>query len=127
MSKTVSRALRILIGVMFLAFFLMAVLGWKPPEVSPPAQSLRSALLEAGYFFPIIYGVFFLVGAACVTNRFVPLAAIMLFPITLNSVLYHSFLNPPTLWISLFLVVPNLFLIYVSWEPYRPLLRADHG
>jgi hypothetical protein len=127
MLKTVSGALRTLIGVMFLAFFLLAVLGWKPPEVSTTAQSLRSALLEAGYFFPIIYGVFLLVGAACVTNRFVPLAAIILFPITLNSVLYHAFLNPPTLWISLFLMVPNLFLIYVSWESYRPLLRAGHG
>ena len=126
MSKTTSGALRVLVGIMFLAFFLMAVLNWEPPEVSPAAMSLRTALQEAGYFFPIIYGMFLLVGAACVTNRFVPLAAIMLFPITLNSVLYHSFLNPPTLGIPLFLVVPNLFLIYISWEHYRPLLRARH-
>lgn len=34
MSKTASGALRILVGIMFLAFFVMAVLNWEPPETN---------------------------------------------------------------------------------------------
>jgi len=111
-------------GVMFLAFFLLWVLDWELPSVPPEAESFRSAILEAGYIFPAIALVYLLVGVACVTDRFVPLAAVVLFPVTLNIVLYHVFLVQSKILLALFVVVPNAFLAYISREAYKPLFRS---
>ncbi len=123
MSNRLAKALQIMFGIMFLGFFLMWVFGWEPPSVPPAAESLRNALLEAGYFFPAVYLVYLFVGLACVTDRFVPLAAIVLFPITLNIILYHIVLVPSKIPLTTFVVIPNAYLAYVSRDAYRPLLR----
>ena len=112
------------LGLMFLGFFLMWALDWELPSVPPAAESFRSAILEAGYFFPAIALVYLLVGLACVSDRFVPLAAIVLFPVTLNIVLYHVFLVQSKILLTAFVVVPNAFLAYISREAYKPLFRS---
>jgi len=115
---------RILTGIMLVGFFLMWVFAWKLPDVPPTAQKLREGLITAGYFFPLIGIVYLLVGVSYVTNRFVPLATIVLFPITLNIVLYHLFLIPETLPRTAVLAVPNAVMIYTCWDVYKPLLKA---
>ncbi len=118
-------ALLRLIGLMFLGFFLMWALDWELPSVPPAADSFRSALLQAGYIFPVIALVYLLVGLACVTDRFVPLAAVVLFPVTLNIVLYHLFLVQSKTPLTAFVVLPNAFLAYISRAAYKPLFRPS--
>jgi putative oxidoreductase len=115
---------RILTGIMLVVFFFMWLFAWQPPDVPPAAQKLRDGLIAAGYFFPLICITYLLVGAAYLTNRFVPLATIVLFPITLNIVLYHLFLIPATLLRTAVLAVPNAVMIYACWDVYKPLLKA---
>jgi putative oxidoreductase len=117
------KVLQLLIGLMFLGFFLMWAFHWKLPGVPPAADSLRRALLEAGYFFPVVAFVYLLVGLACITDRFVALAAIVLFPVTLSILLYHAFLVQSRVLLTAFVVVPNAFPAYVSRDAYRPLFR----
>lgn len=109
---------------MLVVFFLIGALGWQLPEAPPAATALRDALFAAGYFFPAIYLVYLIVGVAYLTNRFVPLATIVLVPITLNVFVYHLFLAPATLPVSGVLVVPNLLMIYACREAYMPLWQA---
>ena len=85
---------------------------------------MREALLKAGYFFPTITVVYLLVGVSYLTNRFVPLATIVLFPVAFNVVLYHLFLIPSTLPVTGVLLIPNLFMFYACREAYRPLLQS---
>ncbi len=98
--------------------------GWQPPDVPADTRVLHDALIGAGYFMPVITGVYLVSGICFVTDRFVPLAAVVLFPITLNIVLYHSFLNPGTVLVSLVVFPANIFLMYEYRDAYRPLLRA---
>lgn len=113
---------QVLTGLMLIGFFFLWFLGFEPPDVPPTAQRLREGLLSAGYFFPLISAVYLLVGVSYVTDRFAALATIVLFPVTLNVFFYHLFLIPATLYLTLFLVVPNLVMIYVHREAYRPML-----
>ncbi len=116
--------LRILFGLMFIGFFFMWVSDWPLPDVPPRATKLREGLLAAGYFFPIINIVYLLVGVSYLTNRFVPLATIILFPITLNVVLLHLFLVQSMLPRIAILVIPQAVMIYACWDAYKPLLSS---
>ena len=117
-------ALRIAFGVMLIAFAGMMTFGWDPPDVPARAGALRDQLAEAGYVFPTIAIVYLAVGVSYVAGRFVALATIVLFPITLNVVLFHAFLVPETLHLTAFLVVPQVVMLCACREAYRPLLRA---
>ncbi|MFM2415405.1 MAG: hypothetical protein RL385_128, partial [Pseudomonadota bacterium] len=57
-------------------------------------------------------------------NRFVPLALILLAPVTVNIVLFHAFLAPSGVGLGLVLVVLQLLLAYQHRAAYAPLLRA---
>ena len=102
----------------------MGVSGWKLPEVPSDAKAFRDALLAAGYVFPTIITVYLLVGISYLTNRFVSLATVVLFPITLNVFMYHVFLAPSKLPFTAVLIIPNAVMIYACREAYQPLLRA---
>lgn len=124
MQRKILAAVRVLSGLEFTAFFVWGLVGFQPPEGPPGAMALSHALTAAGYFNPMIYLVYLLVGAAYIINRFVPLATIVLTPLTVNIVLFHIFLFPTTLPRTAIVVVPNLVMIYACWEAYRPLWRA---
>ena len=117
-------AFRLAFGVMLLGFFCMPIFGWKLPEVPPHAMEFRNALIDSGYVFPVIYAVYLCVGLAYVTNLFVPLATIVLFPITFNIVLYHVFLVPAKLPVTAIIVVPHAVMIAICWRAYGPLFTA---
>ncbi|MFQ5740282.1 MAG: hypothetical protein ACE5JX_14845 [Acidobacteriota bacterium] len=124
MRPRVVLVVRVLYGLMLIVFFLMDLFGWQPPDVPPDARVLRDALFKAGYFMPIIHGVYLVSGICFTTNRFVSLAALVLFPISLNIVLYHSFLDPAMVPAALVVFLPNIFFMYEYRDAYRCLLRA---
>jgi putative oxidoreductase len=63
-------------------------------------------------------------GIAFMSGRFVPLAAVLIFPIIVNIFFVHVFLAPEGLPVAIFLVLANSFVAYNHRESYKPLLKA---
>ncbi len=104
----------------------MGVFGWEPPRVSHGAESLRDAIFESGYIIPSVLFVYFVVGAAYLLNRFVPLASVLLFPVSLNILMFHTFMNPNARSLSIAgaLFAANCAMIVCHRTAYLPVLKA---
>jgi putative oxidoreductase len=95
--------------------FLMVVGGIMHFTVDPARWHLPliDALKATGYMWEWIAAINVVGGAALMVNRFVPLALIVLAPISLNILLIHLF-NPGAGGIPIGLVVGGLQIV-VSW------------
>src|SRR3954470_15215113 len=118
--------IRILMGLLLLVgsilFFLK--LTPTPPKMEPGMKLFFDGIVASVYLLPVVKGIELLCGIAFVSGRFVPLATVVLFPITLNIVLVHGFLDPKGLGAGLFLLFGNLFLAYTYRKNYEPILAA---
>jgi putative oxidoreductase len=72
----------------------------------------------------IIKVIELLCGLAFVTGRFVKLAAVIIFPIALNILLFHAVVAPSGVPAGLFLVVGDLFIAYYYRATYAPLFAS---
>jgi len=61
---------------------------------------------------------------AFLSGRFVQLAAVVIFPITVNILLFHAFLEPSGLPVSILLLLGNLFLAWNYRDRYKSLLMS---
>ncbi|MDB2447500.1 hypothetical protein N9W79_02615 [bacterium] len=102
-----------LLGLIFFVFGLNGFLGFLPmPPMPEAAGAFMGGLAGAGYFFPFLKAFEVLCGLALLTNRFVPLALLILSPIVVNILLFHVFLAPAggaVGYLAFVLVVVNLF------------------
>lgn len=96
---------RNLLGLLFLVFGLNGFLHFIP---MPPPSGL------AGQYFTVLFVSHYMVlpfllqvigGALLLTNRFVPLALILLGPVLVNILLFHSLMAPAGLPLALFATV----------------------
>lgn len=114
-------AARILLGLVFFVFGLNGFLSFLPaPELSGPPGAFIGALAATGYMFPLIKGTEVVAGVLLLSNRFVPLALVLLAPVIVNIALFHFVLAPD----SLALVFVTLALeIGLAWT-YRSSFRG---
>jgi uncharacterized membrane protein YphA (DoxX/SURF4 family) len=121
-------AVRVLMGLAFFVFGLDGFVHFFPapdPGSMPAgASALSSAFAASGYLMKLVKGTELVVGALLLANRFVPLALILLAPVTVNIVLFHAFLAPSGVGLGLVLVVLQLLLAYQHRAAYAPLFRA---
>ena len=127
MSIGPNRIVQSIFGLVLITFSLMPVFGWEPPPVSSAAQPMQQAILSAGYIIPLILVVYFLVGLSWLLGQFVALSAVVLFPITLNIVLFHSLLNraPFGLVAAFLLLSINLYMLFERRASYRQVLDRN--
>lgn len=102
-----------LLGLMFLVFGLNGFFDFidKPP-LPETAMKFMSGLAAGGFFFPFVKAVEIVCGILLLTNRFVPLALLILAPIVVNIVLYHAVLAPlggGPAYLSLVLILITMF------------------
>jgi uncharacterized membrane protein YphA (DoxX/SURF4 family) len=93
---------RILLGLLFLVFGLNGFLHFIP---MPPPTGLAGQYMGALFVSHYLVVVFLLQvvgGVLLLSNRFVPLGLLLLGPVLVNIVLFHSFLAPEGLPIALF-------------------------
>lgn len=116
---------RIICGILIFISGLMGlgIFGWEPPVAGPEARPFQLAMHEAGYFMPIMTAMFLITGMSFVANRYSALSAIVLFPVSLNILLFHTFLHAGQLPAAIFLFTINCFLLWYHREVYLPLLR----
>lgn len=117
---------RILFGLVFFVFGLNGFLNFIPQPPPPPEKvgMFIGALVSTGYMFPMIKGVEVLAGAMLLTNRFVPLALILLAPIVVNIVAFHALLAGDGMAMTIVLVALHFYLAWSYRGAFRGVLAA---
>lgn len=116
---------RILMGLMFafasIAFFFKLV---DAPEQTGSVKIFNDGIAASIYLMPTVKVFELLCAIAFLSGKFVPLATTVIFPITLNILLFHVFLQPEGLPIAILLMIGNLFLAYYYRARYKTVLAA---
>jgi len=87
-------------------------------------MAFLGALVQTGYMMQLIAVTHLIVGVLLLANRFVPLALALLAPFLVNSIAFHSFLEPSGLPMAIAFLVLELYLVWKYREAYRPMLKA---
>jgi putative oxidoreductase len=123
--KYIVTTVRILLGLLFLVSFIGFFFKLMPqPVLNDSAKLFVTGLMASAYLMPFIKIVELLCAIAFLSGRFVSLATVMIFPITINILLFHFFLAPDGIIVSLILFLGNLFLAYSYRDNYRTLMLA---
>jgi putative oxidoreductase len=116
---------RWLMGLMFLFASIVVLFKLMPqPEMKGNAKLFMDGLAATGYFMTLLKLTELVCGLAFVCGRFVPLATVVIFPITLNILFYHAFVEPAGLPVAIPLMLGNLFLAYACRKNYQTLVAA---
>lgn len=94
------------------------------PEAEYLFNALRYSGAEAtgkGYIMGLVGLSEVIIGAMLVLRKWVPLALVMLVPISINLVLFHAFVNLPNIGPALVVALVNAYLMYKNWGAYRPM------
>jgi putative oxidoreductase len=113
---------RVLMGLLFLVSVIGYFFNLMPQ--SPMGESATlfiTGLAASGYVLPIVKVIELVVAVALLTGRFVALAIVIIFPITLNILLFHALLAPEGVAMSVFLFIANLFLAYAYRKQYSSI------
>ncbi|OOQ58721.1 hypothetical protein [Mucilaginibacter pedocola] len=110
---------RIILGLLYLIFGLDYFLHFIPyqPAHTGVTGAFVAGLKGVGYFYPMIKTIQILAGLSLLFNRYAPLAAVAVFPISLNVLLFHTILVPSGWLMGVFLFVPNVLLGF-GWKKY---------
>ncbi len=124
MNSTFTKILRIILALGLIVFGLNKFLGFMPmPEMPINAGEFMSSLQATGYVLPIVGVLEILIGLLLILNRAVPFALLLLAPISVNILLFHLFLDLPSIAGALVIAVINVVLIFRHWKVYRPLFN----
>ncbi|RYZ18214.1 MAG: DoxX family membrane protein [Chitinophagaceae bacterium] len=121
--KILNVIVRLLLGAMYI-FASVSYFFFMDPSKMPPMEGdllkANEGFAAMGYLFPLIKSLELICGLALVTGFFVPLAAVVIFPVTLNIFLYHVFLTPSAdqLVVPALMLLANLYLFYAKREHY---------
>ncbi len=118
-------AARVLLGLIFFVFGLEGFLHFMPQpaagEVPEKAMAFGAAMMSTGYLFKFVKATEVLVGILLLSKRAVPLALVILAPITLNIFAFHAFLAPSGLPMAIVVLALQLYLAWTRRDAYRPL------
>jgi len=116
---------RILMGLMFafasIAYFFKLM---HEPEPTGSVKIFNDGIEASIYLMPTVKIFELLCALAFLSGRFVPLATVVIFPIMLNIMLFHAFLQPSALPLAIVLMIGNLFLAYYYRDKYKSMLAA---
>lgn len=116
---------RLLLGFVFFASGLVGLFDLAPPPEDLPEsmKTFMAGMLATKYFFPLLKLTETVCGGLLLSGFFVPLALVVLAPITLNILMLHLFIAPSGLPIALGICVLHLYLSFFA-PPYRDTLLA---
>lgn len=116
---------RVLLGLVFFVFGLNGFFSFIP--LSPPegvAGQFMGGLAASGYFFPLLKGTEVFVGAALLSGLFVPLALVVLAPISLNIMAFHLFLASDGMGMPIMIGVLHIYLAYAYRDAFAGVLQV---
>jgi uncharacterized membrane protein YphA (DoxX/SURF4 family) len=116
--------LRIVLGLLMLLGAVTHVTNVK--EGAMVDSAFITAMVNTGYLWQIIGITELLAGLAILAGRFVPLALVLLAPITLNILLFHlSRPSPDGISIALAIILPHLGLAWLYREHFSSLFKLN--
>lgn len=122
--NTVAMIARYLLGLAMLVFGANKFLNFMPaPELPEAAGAFMGALAGSGYIFPALGVVYLLAGLLLVINKAVPLALVMLVPVSFNIVAFHLKYAPDGILFAAVVAVLNIFLLYTNWDRFKSLFE----
>lgn len=125
MGKKINTTIRIIFGVLLIATGLFTLLAEVVTEgFNQRAADFTLALDATGYIVPIIAIIELLVGLFFILNRHVALGALLLFPLTINMVLFHVFLDMTMALPSIIFFGLNIFVAFTQVKKYREVLTV---
>ena len=110
--KIATLVARILLGLLFLVFGLNGFLHFIPMPPPPGLAGQFMGALFVSHYLIFVFSVQVIGGALLLANRFVPLALILLGPILVNILLFHSLMAPEGLPVALFATVLWAIVFY---------------
>jgi len=117
---------RSLLGFIYLVFgldYFFHFIPYQPLHTGKPG-ALIAGLKGTGYIYPMMKTIQIAGGLSLLFNRYAPFFAVVLFPISLNVLLFHTILVPSGWLMGVTLMVPNLFLGYAYRKYYQGLFTA---
>ena len=122
-SKTV-KIIQIILGLVLIIFGANKFIGFMPtPDLPKAAANFMGALSKTGYMFYLIGAVEVATGLLLVINKWIGFTLILLAPVAVNMVLFHTFLAPGGISPAALVFILNAFLIYKYWDQYKPLFK----
>jgi uncharacterized membrane protein YphA (DoxX/SURF4 family) len=115
---------RLLLGLVFFGAGLAGLLNQAPPPADLPVdlKTFMTGILASKYFLPLLKGTETVCGALLLSGFFVPLALVILAPITLNIFLTHLFLAPSGLPLAIVIGLLEIYLAFFA-SPYKDAIR----
>ena len=115
---------RLLLGLIFTIFGLNGFFQFIPiPPPEGDAATFMGGLAATGYFFPMLASVQILVGISLLTNILAPIALIVLAPITVHIVAFHS-IAPEGMPLALLVLVLHLGVAWSLRARFAPLFQT---
>ena len=112
---------RSLLGFIYLVFgldYFLHFIPYQPLHTGKPG-ALVAGLKGTGYIYPMMKTIQILGGLSLLINRYAPFSAVVLFPISLNVLLFHTILVPSGWLMGVILIVPNIFLGWAYRKYYN--------
>jgi len=135
MKRFVAPALRVFLGLIFVASSVAGIFQLVPPPTNypPAALAFAGALVGSGYMIVAVWTVQLVSGVALLLNLWTPLFLVVLVPITVNIMLFHLFLTPQAMLsagapgIVAFLLNVALLWLYRGYYTRMLTFRARPG
>jgi uncharacterized membrane protein YphA (DoxX/SURF4 family) len=116
---------RVLMGLLLVFSSVVVLFKLFPqPVVEGNIKIFNDGIAASIYLLPTLKVIELVCGIAFLVGRFIPLATVVIFPITLNILLFHVFVAPEGIPVAVLLFIANLFLAYHYRKNYQPLLAA---
>lgn len=116
---------RVLMGLMFAFASIVVLFKLVPqPEQTGNVKIFMDGMTASVYMMTTIKVIELICAVAFLTGKFVPLATVVIFPITVNILLFHVFVEPEGLLVAILLMIGNLFLAWHYRNKYKPLFKA---
>jgi putative oxidoreductase len=117
--------IRILFGGLLIFSSLNYFFQFTPMQMPEgEVQKFMIGISATVYMFPLIKIIELVAGIAIISGFFVPLATVVIFPITLNILLFNLFMTPEGAPVGIFVIAANLFLAYYFRGYYKPLFES---
>jgi putative oxidoreductase len=124
--KTTVIIVRVLMGLLFIFASVTVLFNLVPqPELKGNTKIFMDGINASRYLLPLIKITELFCGIAFLTGYFVPLATVVIAPVTISILLFHIFVDPSGLPVAILLVLANIFLAYANWEKFTPILEAN--